>query len=93
MIFDGFGSHFGDHFGIKIASKNRSKNQADFGSIFEGFWLSSWLHFESILAPKIYQKSKSKKDRLLENRGSSPESQAGLREGPKDHRTRIYKDI
>ena len=67
LIFDGFGSHFGDHFGIKIASKNRSKNQSDFGSILEGFWLPSWLHFGSMLAPKMDQKSMLEKDWFLEN--------------------------
>ena len=67
MILDGFWTHFGEHFGIKIASKNRWKNQSDFGSIFEGFGLPIWLHFGPILAPKIDQESKSKKDRFLEN--------------------------
>ena len=61
MIFDGLGDHFGDHFGIKIASKSRLKNQSDFGSILDGFWLPFWAHFDSILVPKIDQKSRSEK--------------------------------
>ena len=59
MIFNGFGDHFGEHFGIKIASKTRSKNHTDFGLILDGFWLPISLHFGSMLAPKIDQKSRS----------------------------------
>ena len=69
MIFNGFGDHFGEPFGIKIASKTRSKKHADLYSIFDGFWLPIWLHFGPMLAPKIDLKSRSKKDRFLENRG------------------------
>ena len=87
MIFHGFGYHFGMHFGMKIASKNRSKNQSDFGSILEGFWLQIWLHFGTILAPKIDQKSGSifigKRGWIGGRKSESPESRAGIREGLK----------
>ena len=93
MNFDGSGYRFGDHFGIKIASKNRSKNQSDFGSILEGFWLPIWLHFGPILAPKIDQKSRSKKDRFLENvRGESGVPKV-VQGGPIYHRNPIDKGI
>ena len=70
--FCSFGSHFGEHFGTTNASKTRSKNQSDFGSIWEGFWLPIWINFETILAPKIDQKSRSIFDTILKSSWKSP---------------------
>ena len=63
MIFGRVGDHSGDHFEIKIASKNKSKKQSYFGSILDGFWLTKWDHFGSILVLKIKQKSRQEKGR------------------------------
>ena len=86
MIFDGFGYHFGEHFGITIASKNQAKNQSKFGSILEGFWLPIWLHFRQMLAPRINQKSRSKKSIFGESRERSGVP-GGAQGAPNYHRT------